>query len=530
MPSPTRVGLGNLRLLSAAALSVALAAGVRAQCPDGTPPPCARPAPRAGGPPANSVAVLYFENTSRDTTDAYVADGLTEEITARLGQVGRLVVTSRTGVRRLRESAATMSPPDLGRALNTAYLVNGTVRRVGARLRVTVELLRATTGVQAWSNQYDRSAEDLLGLQEEIAIAVADAIAGRLLPAERARLRSRPTTNAAAYDLYLRARRALSVSSLEALQEAIAALEAALRLDPGFTAARGMIAYAYGWAMNWDQPIAGVPADSVLARGLAAADRALREDSMSAEAWTGLGWLLFFRDPPDFPRSLAALRRAALLDSASELAHYQLGTVLRRLGDYDAGEAELRRSLGPGPERAQTMADLGLISYSRRRYAEARVRDDTAIALNPEAWSHRANRAHIRLALGDTTGALEDAREAVRVSSVSARIRNLAVLAQMEAASGDVAGAQARLDPVVASLAPGDGPVTVRVGWELVAALAALRETDRAIGLLERIRPRGPWLWSYLVLPDFDPLRADPRFQRVYSEAAPPGAPPVPPR
>jgi TolB-like protein/Tfp pilus assembly protein PilF len=511
------------------AAAAALAARpVVAQCPDGTPPPCRRAAVRSGAPPATSVAVLYFENTSHDTTDTYIADGLTEEITARLGQVGRLVVTSRTGVRRLRESAATMSPPDLGRALNTAYLVNGTVRRVGSRLRVTVELLRASTGVQAWSSQYDRSAEDLLGIQEEIAIAVANAIAGRLLPDEEARLQSRPTTNPAAYDLYLRARRAFTLQTLESLQEAIAALEAALRLDPTFTAARGLIAYAYGWAMNWDQPIAGVPADSMVARGLAAADAALRQDSTSADAWTGRGWLLFFRIPPDFSSSIAALRRAVLLDSTSQLAHLNLASVMRRLGDFDMGEAELRRSLGPGPERSQAMADLGFISYERRRFAEARARYDTAVVLNPSGWPSFGFRSRIRLVLGDTAGALEDAREAVRRSPVSVRIRNLAVLAQMEAAAGDVAGARARLDPVVASLAAGDGPITVRVGWELAAALCALGDNDRAIGILERVRPQGPWLWSYLVFPEFDRLRTDPRFQRIYAAAAPPGAPPVP--
>ena len=514
-------------MLKWAAAALLVAGPALAQCPDGTPPPCRRAPARAAGPAATSVAVLYFENTSHDTTDTYIADGLTEEITARLGQVGRLVVTSRTGVRRLRESAATMSPPDLGRALNTAYLVNGTVRRVGSRLRVTVELLRAATGVQAWSSQYDRSADDLLGLQADIAIAVANAIAGRLLPDEQAKLQSRPTMNPAAYDLYLRARRAFQVMTLESLQEAIAALEASLRLDSTFTAARGLIAYAFGWAVNWDQPIAGVPAESMVVRGLASADEALRHDSSSADAWTGRGWLLFFRDPPDFPSSLAALRRAVLLDSTSQLAHLNLASVMRRLGDYDGGEAELRRSLGPGPERSQAMADLGFIAFARRRYADSRARYDTAIALNPLAWSHLNNRARARLMLGDTSGALEDAREAERVSPLSMRIRNLAVLAQMEAASGNVAGARARLDPVVASLAPGGGPVTVRIGWELAAALTATGDPDRAIGVLERVRPRGPWLWSYLVFPEFDRMRTDPRFQRIYAEAAPPGAPPV---
>src|SRR5438034_6320520 len=158
-----------------------------AQCPDGSPPPCraARTDPgRQSGVPTNSVAVLYFDNLSRDTADAYLAEGLTEELIAQLGRVERLVVKSRNAVRRYRSDD--LDPAQLGRVLGVAYLVSGSVRRSGTRLRVTVELVRATTGVRLWGEQYDRAQADLLDLQEGIARAVAGVIAGLLLPAERA--------------------------------------------------------------------------------------------------------------------------------------------------------------------------------------------------------------------------------------------------------------------------------------------------------------------------------------------------------
>jgi len=525
--------MSHARRILMAALSLAVLPSCRLaawQCPDGAPPPCRAAAARSAAPAsANSVAVLYFENLSRDTSDAYIADGLTEEITARLGQVGRLTVTSRTSVRRMREIAATMSPNDLGRALNVSYLVNGTVRRAGPRLRVTVEMLRAATGVQAWSSTFDRTTDDLLGIQDEIAVAVAAGITGQLLPAERARLQSGPTRNPAAWDLYLRGSHAFTQVSGEGLQEAIASFEAALRLDPAFTAARARMAYAYAWAVNWDFAIAGVPSDSLIARGQIAADRALREDSSSADAWTGRGFLEFFREPPDYQASLAALQHAVLLDSGNGLAHQNYATVLRRLGDYDAALPELHRSVAdPGPFRVQSLADIGFVYISRRQYRDGVNWYDSAMAISGAVTSQLVFRARGRLALGDTAGAVQDADAAVRIGSASTRIRLMATKAYFDAVTGDVAGARSRLETVIASLAAPGQPVSVRVGWEIASALVACGDSDRAIGILERVRPRGAWLWSYLVFPDFDPLRSDPRFRRIYAEARPAGAPLLP--
>jgi tetratricopeptide (TPR) repeat protein len=271
----------------------------------------------------------------------------------------------------------------------------------------------------------------------------------------------------------------------------------------------------------------GVPPESLVARGLEAADRALREDSMSADAWSGRGMVLFFQVTPAYNEALAALQRAVLLDSGNALAHQNYATVLRRLGSYEQALAEYRRGIVRGePTASQTVSDIGFIFYAQRRYREALAWYDSAVVFGAthNTW---VLRARARIAVGDTAGALEDAAMATRLATPSARIRNEIFAANIQALAGDTARARSRLEPALAASLP-DGPMTVRHGYEVVAALTALGERDRAIAVLERIQPRGAWLWSYLVWREFDPLRSDPRFQRVYLEAKPPGAPDPP--
>ena len=137
--------------------------GLQAQCPDGSTPPCraARADPgRRPGVLLNSVAVLYFDNLSPDTADAYLAEGLTEELIARLGQLPRLAVKSRAAVQRFRQSGT--DPLAAARGLRVARLVTGSVRRAGDRLRVTVELVRASDGEHMWGESYDRRDADLV--------------------------------------------------------------------------------------------------------------------------------------------------------------------------------------------------------------------------------------------------------------------------------------------------------------------------------------------------------------------------------
>ena len=475
-----------------------------------------------------SVAVLTFEMLSSDTGDVYLAEGLADGISTALGQIGRLTVASRTAVRRIPD-AGRLDPAQLGERLGASRLVAGTVQRAAGRLRVTVELLQAHSGQQLWTARYDTTAADLLGVQSLIAEAVAGSIAGKLLPAERANAARHPTANPDAYDHYMRGNRLLWKDTESAVLGAIAQYEAALDLDSAFTAARGRLAFAYGLALNWAYRPGGLSPDSILARGLAAASGALHDDSTIADAWLGRGLVLLFRaQPQDLASALEALRRAVTLDPSNDAAHHWYGVVLRRLGRFDESEQEYHRSLAINPVRLQSLADLGFIALSRRSYQVALQWYDRAVVVDSTVSSTHDFRARARAGNGDIAGAVQDARAALALSSESERGRMLATLAEMDARAGNRTDARKHFREALRELGGSESalpPVLgVRNAWESALAAVALGERDLALDILERTQPRGPWLWSYLILEGFDPIRPDPRFQRIIDEARPPGA------
>ncbi len=531
--SARALSLGPMRSLLLCALVGGVAAPLGAQCPDGSPPPCraaarpgpgtARGAPEGATAPAASVAVLTFADAGADSSAAWLASGLSDAVTARLSRVDRLTVASRTAVRRLR-GAETMATADLGRSLGVAWLLSGTLRPTRDRIVASVELVQAGTGRQVWARQYDRPRSDLLGLQALVAQDAAGRILGGLRTDERGLLDARPTRDPRAFELYLGTAASMFVADPRNIQRAIAALEQALRIDPDYSDALGRLAYFYGFAANWNLTMPGLVPESLVTRGLAYADRALAADSSSVDAWSGRGYLLFFSDPPQYEASLASLRRGVALDTASMEVRNNYAAILRRLGDFASAEEQYRLLIQADPGQYQAVADLGFVAYTLRRYDEARRWYDSAIAIRPDAWQNQGFGARARLAVGDTAGARRAAARMLELVPLASRPQAIAVGAQIAARTGDTAAARAAAEPVAASLGT-EGPLAVREGFETALALVALGERGRALDLLERIRPRGAWLWSYLVMPLFDPLRADPRFQRLVRESAPPGAP-----
>src|SRR5438093_8336891 len=193
--------VGRLLAVAVVLASVVPVLG-QAQCPDGSPAPCRSAAVAAPAP--TSVAVLYFDNASPDSTDDYLAEGLTEAIIAQLGQVGRISVKSRSAVRRFR-GGNVPDPPVIGRTLGVAYIVTGSVQRADRALRITIELAHATTGMRVWGDQFIGVDDSLFALQDNIARRVAEGVAGRLLPAERRAVAAvRVTRNPDAYEHFLR--------------------------------------------------------------------------------------------------------------------------------------------------------------------------------------------------------------------------------------------------------------------------------------------------------------------------------------
>ena len=390
-------------------VSLCIAGILRAQCPDGTPPPCAgaavpvRPAP-------NSIAVLTFENSSRDTAAQYLAEGLADQICTRLGDVARLTLISRTAVRRLR-GPEQLSVQQLGRTLNAAYLVSGSIRVAGGRVRVNVEALRAATGEVLWSDAYDRAGDALIGLEEVIATEVATGVAGRLSRQERRALGTRVTTNSRAYEQFLRGNVLLARRSPADLRGAIAAYQAATAADPDFADAYGRLAYAFVVCWSWKCRNDG---DSLLGLSREASTHALQLNPRSSDAWMGRAAVLAVwpatrvESDDSLLASLPALRRAVELNPRNDEAWHQYGTALRFVSDSASFDA-LRHALALDPTRAATYLILSSLNWVVGRSDRALATIDSAVALDPDG-PPRGYRAAYRLMAGDTAGAMADAR------------------------------------------------------------------------------------------------------------------------
>jgi adenylate cyclase len=467
-----------------------------------------------------SVAVLYFESLSRDTSDTYLADGLTEEITSRLGDVQRLEVKSRNAVRPFRgEAAADLAA--VGRRLRVRYLVEGSVRRGGARIRVSARLIRADNGFRVWGAEYDRSTADLLALQEEIAAEVATTIAGQLLPQERARLAARPTHNAEAYDHFLRGNYYLAFRSPGSAVRAAEEYDAAIRLDPAFSAALARGSLTYSLVLDWGWPFPGFSRDSLVARSGATAAQAVRLDSTSADAWTAEAYALSHEHAVTYQGVIEAMERAVALDPRNAEAWHQYGWFLYVLGRTADAVAALQRALALEPARAISCEHIARALRDDRRYDEARRWIDSAIVLDPAQSYYYLVRTTILLQLGDTTGARRDAEASARLGGDypfwGAVARALVALA-----AGD-SGAAANVEATTLAATRDPGHLSLVESFLIASVLARAGRTDTALGYLEYAQPRSAILWGSLRGAGYDPLRAQPRFQRLLEELRPSG-------
>jgi TolB-like protein len=466
---------------------------------------------------ANSVAVLYFDNLSRDTADAYMADGLTEEIIARLGQVGRLTTKSRAAVRRFRGAT---DPASVGRELRVTHLVTGSLRRSAHRLRVNVELVAVATGDRVWGDQFDREDGDVLALEGGVATEVAQAVVGRLRPSERAALARRPTADRQAYDLFLRANFDLAQRSPPSVARAMSEYEAAAARDPRFNEALARGALVYEFFLDWGWPVPGIPAESLLARGSALADSALALDSASSDAWMALALLRSKREPRTYSGVVAAFNRAIALDPGNAEALHQYGSILRDLGRDSAAVAMSLRALAIEPERAITLVQLGLIAVVDRQLPAADRWLDSAVAVDPTFAFAYPFRSAVHASLGDTAAARSDADMALRLGG-GYRLPGEAALVVLDATAGRILAARRRAATLESAMLAPRHPV-VREGVYAAAALVAASEPDRALDLLDRTWPRGAALWAALRAPWFDPVRGHPRFRRLVAESQPP--------
>jgi eukaryotic-like serine/threonine-protein kinase len=469
----------------------------------------------ANGVAPNTVAVLYCESQSPDTTDVYLADGVTEEITQRLGDIPRLTVKSRYAVRPYR--GVRTDPTTLGRKLGVANLVSCSLQHVGNRLRVSAELVRAATGDRIWGDEYDRTDTALLDVETQVASAIARAISGRLDASERATLAKRPTASPAAYDHFLRGNYFLAQRTASATALALAQYEAALRIDSTFARAWARDAVGYALFLAWEWP-SSLSTDSLLARGVHAVKMALAVDSTSSDAWMASGMFDWFVHPTTWTGAVQAQRRAVALDSTNAEAQNMLGISLFYLGRDSAAAVAFRHALALDPLRPISLLRLGEMAWFDGRSREASVYIDSALAVSPAFVLGYLGRAELREDRGDAQGAKADVETVFRIAPQERSAPDpmaYGILAAADAETGDTAAARLVVDTLHARLGSFDGLTPNSAVYTSLAELAA-GERDGALQTLEQGQPNVR-LWWDLRWPDFDPLRSDPAFRQVLS-------------
>lgn len=480
--------------LALLAVLAGLAAPLRAQCPDGTPPPCGRVA-RAPVPSPNSVAVLYLTNLSRDTADSFLADGLTEEIIIRLGQVPRLDVKSRFEVERVRHQAV-QDPALLGRSLRAAYLVTGSVQRAGDRVRLRYEVIRSATRARVAGDVIDRNSGDLLTLESDIAGVVATAITGQLLPEERTRLARRLTSDPVAYEQYLRGLQAAhNFGDEAALRSAVSFFNRAIEHDSGLAAA--FAGKAVAWSMLADGYV--TPREGY-GQTRIAANQALARDSTQAQAWAMLSNAAVLDLDAGEMERLA--RRGVALDPRGGWSRLLLSGALWAEGKTDSAISEARHAW-----HDDSLFVIMSVSYITMLVNSGRL--DTAAAMIPRiraflpAEDADALEGMVRGARGDWRGAVRLLGWRYYGGCFDAGMYVRALLAL-----GDTVAARATVDSMVAARTPGYyNPLA------LARAYAALGDRDRGIEWLGRAfeERTSMVLWARDD-PGLAPLRADPRY------------------
>ena len=428
-----------------------------------------------------AVAILPFVNMSGDPEQEYFSDGVTEDIITDLGRVSALTVASRNSA--FSYKGKTVAPSQLARALKVSHVLEGSVRKSGNRVRITAQLLEATTDTQVWAERYDRHLTDIFAIQDEISQAIVAALRLKLLPAEKAAIEQRSTTNCEAYELFLMAR-GFQHKGSERLKPVIVRIcRRVVEMDPGFAAGWALMSYAEAELSQ-----RGVEGYS-LEGARRSAERAIAADPTVAEGHAAL--------------AEAVMRNISAVDPA--LADEALATALR---------------LDPNCYEAIIMA--GAVSIARREYPKAITYFERAIELEPDAYWPAGMVVQAYEALGDQAAIAAAARRA------------LASCERILADEPDHSGALGFLVTSLADLGDAErarawatrallfDPDNSRLHYNIACGMARLHDADMACELIEPWFDRISLGWIRWMQTDnsLDGIREHPRFKALMERGA----------
>jgi len=414
-----------------------------------------------------SIAVLYFENLGGTKEDEYFRDGITEDVITELTKIKGLRVFSRAEMLGYRDKSVT--PPQVGQELDAEYVLAGSVRRSGSRLRITASLVETRTRHTVWGERYDRQMEDVFEVQDEIARNIAQALRIKLSPQEETALAHKPTENAQAYDYYLRGRNYTRQYTRPDLEFAIDMFQRAINLDPGFALAYAGLASACGLYHDWYQRDA-----HWVERGLAACERALVLD-------------------PNLPEVLAA--RALILEAQRK---------------YDDAIHYARKALERKPDCEGAYLVLGRACFESDRWQEAADIAERAVEVCADDYN-----IYIPFIMAmEALGRLDDARDLRKramqamerqLDQVPEDVRARILLAGNYAYFGNEEGAIRELQKAI-TLRPDD----TNILYNAACAYGVLGKKAEAIAMLKRAKAVG--------FPNLDWAARDPDLACIHKE------------
>jgi len=429
---------------------------------------------RRASPPAGKImlAVLPFENLSGDSAQEYFSEGLTEEMISRLGQMEpqRLGVIARTSAIQYKGTKKRID--QIGEELGVDYILEGTVRHSGDRVRISAQLIQVKDQTHLWAKNYERDLGDILALQQEVAVAIADEVEIKLTPEQRAHPNGARPVNARAHEAYLEGRYYLARARGSEYEKALNYFQQAIQLDSSYALAYAGLAETYT-AMNTSYltPLEAGP------KAKAAAIKALELDETLALAHASLGSVHLYYDW-DWPGAESEFLRSLALNPNLSEAHLRYADYLASIGRFDEALAHDHTAfaLDPLSVRARFVAITRSL-HASRRYQEIIQECHKARELPPDFTEPFAEEAFAYARLGRFPEATRAAATAVRESNDPTQI---AEAAQTYAESGNKEEARKVLKKLLAM-----AQKRFVCGNNIATVYAALGETDRAFASLE---------------------------------------------
>ena len=456
-----------------------------------------------------SIAVLPFDNLSRDPDNAYFCEGVQDEILTRLAKVADLKVISRTSTQHFKSTPDNL--PQIAKQLGVAHILEGSVQKASDQVRVNVQLINALTDAHLWAETYDRKLTDIFAVESEISKTIADTLQAKLTGSEKISIAKVPTANTEAYELYLKGRFFWNKRTGADLKRAIDYFNQAIAKDPNYALAYAGLADSYTLLSVFS---AASPQDSI-PQARVAAKKALELDNTLAEAHASSGRILSGYDY-DFERAIAEFERAIQLNPNYATSYHWISNgPLTARGEFDRAITEGKRAVELDPLSMIDNADLGQIYFYARRYDEAISQVGKAIEIDPHSYIAHYYLGQIYQLQGHLTEAIAEYQKAVELDDDP---QALAFLGQAQARIGQHDKAQKILSRMTE-----EAKSRYVSAYSFALMFIALGDKERAIDALERAYREGAAndIITIRVDPMLEDLHGDPRFEALAEKIVP---------